>query len=170
MDHGTCNFNICYCDANSTLKFFPGASPLLLVSFQNEKSPYKNDSGDMIKSLSRINCVTRYIDRNITVDKLFLNETCKHKEYKISISRTHDFLDAYSGLPLKLNRTYVGNYSNSYRSYALISTNVRLNGTVNNIKNSLEQQNYVPYYLDISGELAVILVVSIAAIKVNRKH
>ena len=109
------------------------------------------------------------MDRNITVDKLFLNETCKPKEYKISMSRTHDFLDAYSGLLLKLNSTYVWNYSNSYRNYALISKIVRLNGNVNNIKNSHEEQNYVPY-LAISGELAIILVASIAAIKVNRKH
>ena len=108
--------------------------------------------------------------RNITVDKLFLNETCNNNGNKFSKSEAYDCLDAYSGLALRQNTTYIGNYSNSYYNYALFSTNVMLNGTINNIKNSHSQQNYVSYYEAILGVLAVVLVVSIALITLNRKR
>ncbi len=168
--HGTCDSSLSYCYINTSMKLFPGASAMVLNSIHNGKNPYKNDTNNIINASLRINCAAHYMNRNITVDKLFLNETCKNSGTKFNIRKTYDCLDAYSGLPLRLNKTYMGNYSSEYCNYALFSTNVMLNGSITGSDNSHNSQNYVPYYEMLIGGFAAVIVISTAALTLKRKH
>ena len=146
---------------------------MVLDPIHNGKNPYKNDTNNIINASLRINCAAHYMNRNITVDKLFLNETCKNSGTKFNIRKTYDCLDAYSGLPLRLNKTYLGNYSSEYSNYALFSTDVMLNGTItgsDNSHNSHNSHNYVPLYEMLIGGFAAVIVISTAALTLKRKH
>ncbi len=165
-----CSSNERFCCPNTSLNIFPGVSSFVLTSIQNAKNPFISGDNDVINSSLRVDCIVYYMNRNITVDKLFLNKTCKNKGTDFNIAETYDCLDAYSGLSLRLNTTESGNYSFSYSDYKLFSTNVMLNGTLNKSKNSVDANGYTMYYEIFIGCLATTFIVSVVVLKLNKKH